>query len=70
MSERKDVVAGVVEATLPRELYRVRLESGGTVTASVGREAKRVLVKLLPGDHVTLELSPFDPTRARIQARK
>jgi translation initiation factor IF-1 len=69
MTER-DGVAGVIEAVLPRELYRVRLDGGGTVTASVGREAKQVLVKLLPGDHVVLELSPFDPNRARIKARR
>jgi len=69
MNER-DGVAGVSEAVLPKELYRVRLEGGVTVTASVGREAKRVLVKLLPGDHVALELSPFDPHRARITARR
>ena len=58
---------GVIEATLPRGLFRVRTDGGDAVTASVSSMAKKVHVKFLPGDRVTVELSPFDPTRGRIK---
>jgi translation initiation factor IF-1 len=63
MSER---TRGVIEAKLPRDLYRVRTEDGKTVLAQVSTEARRVVVSLIPGDEVTLEISPIDPTRGRI----
>jgi translation initiation factor IF-1 len=60
---------GTIEAVLPRALYRVRLDDGARITASVSTKARQVTVKLLPGDAVKVELSPFDPTRGRIQER-
>lgn len=62
--------AGVVEETLPRGLFRVRCEDGRSVTAAIGAQARRVTVALKPGDKVTVELSPFDPTRGRITAKQ
>ena len=61
--------SGVVEAVLPKGLYKVRLDGGPTVTASLGSLAKRVTVKIIQGDRVLVERSPYDPTRARITAR-
>lgn len=58
---------GIIEATLPRGLYRVRTDDGRAVTVSVSAAARRVTVKFIPGDRVTVELSPFDPTRGRIK---
>jgi len=63
------VESGVVEAVLPKGLYKVRLDSGSTVTASLGSVARRVTVKIIQGDQVLVERSPYDPTRARITAR-
>ena len=60
---------GVVEAILPRALFRVRLEDGAALTASLASQARRVTVKLLPGDSVTVEVSPYDPTKGRITER-
>jgi translation initiation factor IF-1 len=60
----------VIKEQLPRGLYRVELEAGGTVTASLESSFKKIAVRLLPGDRVTLEISPLDPTRARITARE
>lgn len=57
---------GTVEETLPRGLYRVRTEDGRTIVATVGRELRRVLVRVIPGDRVTVEPSQVDPTRGRI----
>ncbi len=69
MGPAPEVLDGVIEAVLPKALYRVRLTSGKTITASIASSARRVTIKFLPGDHVTVEISPFDPTRGRIQAR-
>jgi translation initiation factor IF-1 len=60
---------GTIEAVLPRALYRVKLDDGEEITASVSTEARRVTVKLLPGDGVMVEISPYDPTRGRIKER-
>jgi translation initiation factor IF-1 len=60
-------VSGVIEEKLPRNLYRVRLDDGRAVTAAMSTQAKRVLVQLLSGDPVTVVLSPYDPTRGRIE---
>jgi len=60
---------GTIEAVLPRALYRVRLDDGEKITASVSAKAKQVTVRLLPGDGVTVEISPYDPTRGRIKEK-
>ena len=60
---------GTVEAVLPRALYRVKLDDGREITASVSAKARQVTVRLLPGDGVTVEISPYDPTRGRIKER-
>jgi translation initiation factor IF-1 len=60
---------GTIEAVLPRALYRVKLDGGEHVTASVSNRARQVTVKLLPGDGVLVEISPYDPTRGRIKER-
>ncbi len=60
---------GTIEEVLPRALYRVKLDDGERVTASVSTQARQVTVKLLPGDGVLVEISPYDPTRGRIKER-
>ncbi|UCH29042.1 MAG: translation initiation factor IF-1 [Myxococcales bacterium] len=60
---------GTIDGVLPRALYRVRLDSGEEITASISSKARQVTVKLLPGDGVTVEISPYDPTRGRIKER-
>ena len=47
----------------------VRLDDGEEITASVSSKARQVTVKLLPGDGVAVEISPYDPTRGRIKER-
>ena len=69
MTEGK-TAQGTIEAVLPRALYRVRLEDGREITASVSAKARQTTVKLLPGDGVTVEVSPYDPTRGRIKERQ
>ena len=60
---------GTIEAVLPRALYRVRLDGGTEITASVSARARQVTVKLLPGDGVMVQISPYDPTRGRIEEK-
>jgi len=62
-------VEGVIEAVLPQALFRVRCDGGAQVVASLSAEARRITVKFLPGDRVTLRLSPYDPGRGRILRR-
>ena len=60
---------GIIDEALPRGLFAVRMEDGRIVRATLSTEAKRVMVKVLPGDRVLLEVSAFDPSRGRIKAR-
>lgn len=60
---------GIIAEALPRGLYAVRLDDGRTIRATLSTAAKRVMVKVLPGDRVTVEVSAYDPSRGRITAR-
>lgn len=62
-------VEGVIESTEPRGLFRVKTDDGHMVTASISTQAKRVTVKFLPGDRVSIEVSAIDPSRGRITKR-
>ena len=68
MTEAK-TTRGTIETVLPRALYRVRLDDGEEITASVSAKARQVTVKLLPGDGVMVEISAYDPTRGRIEEK-
>ena len=68
MSKNESELEGIIEETIPRGLYLVRLDDGTKVRATLSTKAKRVTVKVLPGDRVLLEVSTFDPSRGRITA--
>ena len=68
MSTGKEVV-GIVEEALPQDLYRVALENGDKVTASLGGIARQTMVRVIPGDRVLLTRSSLDPSRAKIECR-
>ena len=63
------VEAKVVEA-LPNAQFRVELENGHQVLAYITGNMRRNFIKVLPGDAVTIELSPYDLTRGRIVFRE
>jgi translation initiation factor IF-1 len=65
----REQVEGVVAEVVPRGLYRVVLEDGRVVTASLGAVARRATVKVIPGDRVRVSLSTYQPGEARIEAR-
>jgi translation initiation factor IF-1 len=60
--------AKVVEA-LPNAMFRVELENGHQVLAHVSGKMRMHFIRILPGDTVTVEMSPYDLTRGRIVLR-
>jgi translation initiation factor IF-1 len=62
-------VEGTVIETLPNAMFRVQLENGHKVLAHISGKMRMHFIKILPGDKVTVELSPYDLTRGRIVYR-
>ena len=62
-------VEGVVEEALPNAMFRVELENGHKVLAHVSGKIRMHFIRILPGDRVKLELSPYDLSRGRITFR-
>lgn len=62
-------VEGTVMETLPNAMFNVELENGHKVLAHVSGKMRMHFIKILPGDKVTVELSPYDLTRGRITYR-
>jgi translation initiation factor IF-1 len=62
-------VEGTVTETLPNAMFRVELEGGHQVLAHVSGKMRMHYIKILPGDKVTVELSPYDLSRGRITYR-
>ncbi|MBI4125979.1 MAG: translation initiation factor IF-1 [Deltaproteobacteria bacterium] len=63
------VVEGKVLETLPNAMFRVELPNGHKVLAHVSGKMRMHYIRILPGDMVTVELSPYDLTRGRITYR-
>lgn len=62
-------VEGTVLETLPNAMFRVELPNGHIVLAHISGKMRMHFIKILPGDKVTVELSPYDLTRGRITYR-
>jgi translation initiation factor IF-1 len=62
-------VQGTVVETLPNATFRVELEGGQVILAYVSGKMRMHFIKILPGDRVTVELSPYDLTKGRITYR-
>ena len=62
-------VEGTVVETLPNAMFKVELENGHQVLATVLRTIRMHYIRILPGDKVTVELSPYDLNRGRITYR-
>lgn len=60
---------GVVTESLPNAMFRVSLENGFTVLAHISGKIRRNYIKILPGDRVKVELTPYDLTKGRITYR-
>lgn len=62
-------VKGVVVEPLPNAMFRVELENGHKILAHVSGKMRMHFIRILPGDRVLLQLSPYDLTRGRITYR-
>jgi translation initiation factor IF-1 len=70
MSKEDNIeVEGTVVETLPNAMFKVELENGQIVLAYVSGKMRMHFIKILPGDKVTVELSPYDLTKGRITYR-
>ena len=67
--EEAITVEGKVIEPLPNAMFRVELENGHKVLAHVSGKMRKFFIRILPGDQVTVELSPYDLTRGRITYR-
>ncbi len=68
---KKDIieVEGTVKEALPNAMFKVELENGHEVLAHISGKLRMHYIRILPGDKVTLELSPYDLSRGRITWR-
>ena len=62
-------VQGTVLETLPNAMFRVEMENGHKILAHISGKMRMHFIKILPGDKVTVELTPYDLTRGRITYR-
>ena len=63
---------GTVKAALPNAMFRLEVQMGGRthqVLAHVSGRMRKYFIRILPGDHVTVEMSPYDLSRGRIVTR-
>ena len=63
-------VEGVVTEPLPNAMFRVKLNNGHVVLAHISGKMRMHYIKILPGDRVIVELTPYDSTKGRIVFRK
>ncbi len=63
-------VQGVVKEALPNAQFQVELQNGHTVLAHISGKLRMNFIRILPGDKVTLEMSPYDLTKGRITRRQ
>ena len=68
--EEAITIDGKVLETLPNAMFRVELANGHKVLAHVSGKMRMNFIRILPGDSVTMELSPYDLTRGRIIRRE
>lgn len=67
MAERETIeVEGIVVEPLPNATFRVELENGHKILAHISGKMRMNFIRILPGDKVTIEMSPYDLTKGRI----
>ncbi|HDS09650.1 MAG TPA: translation initiation factor IF-1 [Firmicutes bacterium] len=67
--ENKIRVNGTILEQLPNTIFKVKLENGHVISAHISGKMRMNYIKLLPGDKVTVEISPYDIERGRIIIR-
>lgn len=71
MPTKKEVIEvnGTVLETLPSAMFRVKLDSGHEILAHIAGKMRMHYIKIVPGDKVTVEMTPYDLTKGRITYR-
>lgn len=72
MAEKKDVLEfiGVVVETLPRTQFIIELENGHRIMAHIAGKMRKNYIRIIPGDRVKVEMTPYDLTKGRITYRE
>ena len=72
MANNKQVIelTGTIIETLPGTQFKVELENGNIIIAHVAGKMRKHYIRIVPGDSVTVELTPYDLTKGRITYRK
>jgi translation initiation factor IF-1 len=72
MAANKEVIelTGTVIETLPGTQFRIELENGHKIIAHIAGKMRKHYIRIVPGDGVTVELTPYDLTKGRITYRK
>ena len=63
-------VEGIVRELLPNTMFKVEIQGGHTVNAHISGKMRMNFIRILPGDNVTMEMSPYDLSKGRIVFRK
>ena len=68
---KQDVIEidGVVEDTLPNAMFKVKLANGHEILAHISGKIRKNFIRILPGDRVKVEMTPYDLTKGRITFR-
>ena len=69
MKQAKQVVEGVVLENLPSAFFKVKLDDGREILAHLSGRMRLHYIKVLPGDRVLMEMTPYDQTKGRIVRR-
>ena len=64
--EQTIIMDGTIKETLPNAMFRVNLESGHEILAHISGKMRMNFIKILPGDKVKVEMSPYDLSRGRV----
>ena len=69
---KEDVIEmdGIITETLPNTMFRVELESGHIITAHISGKMRKHYIRILTGDKVTVEMTPYDLSKGRITYRE
>lgn len=69
---KEDVIEmeGTITDTLPNTMFRVELENGHVITAHISGKMRKHYIRILTGDKVTVEMTPYDLTKGRITYRE
>jgi translation initiation factor IF-1 len=69
---KEDIIemSGEVSEKLPNAMFKVRLENGHEILATISGKMRKHYIRILPGDKVTVEISPYDLSRGRISYRE